>query len=192
MKARLRKRILIVPALLIIVILLAYHFSYPIKLNWATLPNDIADYYSQYHHDQPNPSIALYSGVEIGRKAYYLIGIGEDLGAVTMEKGITGRYKFTHLSYGSGNFLDGIIEDNGRKYVLFGGRDSTAQISRITARIGGQSYELTLPNESEHFLLYTEINSQVEDAHVDRNYLAFYNKNGEDITNHYSLSGGGI
>lgn len=192
MKARLRKRILIVPALLIIVILLAYHFSYPIKLNWATLPNDIADYYSQYHHDQPNPSIALYSGVEIGRKAYYLIGIGEDLGAVTLEKGITGRYKFTHLSYGSGNFLDGITEDSGRKYVLFGGRDSTAQISRITVRIGGQSYELTLPNESEHFLLYTEINSQVEDAHVDRNYLAFYNKNGEDITNHYSLSGGGI
>ena len=81
---------------------------------------------------------------------------------------------------------------NGRKYVLFGGRDSTAQISRITVRIGGQSYELTLPNESEHFLLYTEINSQVEDAHVDRNYLAFYNKNGEDITNHYSLSSGGI
>ena len=45
MKARLRKRLLIIPALLIIVILLAYHFSYPMKLNWAALPDDIADYY---------------------------------------------------------------------------------------------------------------------------------------------------
>lgn len=192
MKTKIGKGIVIVLILLIIIVLSVCHFSYPIKWNEDTLPENIAYYYIQSHNDQQVPSIVLFNGVEIGRKAYYLIEVGEDLGSVTLERGWNGRYKFTHLGYGDGNFLDGIIEDNGRKYFLFGGRDMTAQISRIEVYIDGQSYDLPVPNEADHFLLCTEISSWAEDNHVDRDRLTFYNKEGEDITELYSLSGGGI
>ena len=48
------------------------------------------------------------------------------------------------------------------------------------------------PNPGDHFLLCTEIDSRTEDNHIDLARLAFYNREGEDITGLYDLSGGGL
>ena len=109
-----------------------------------------------------------------------------------MRRSLTGRYKIEYLRYGDGGLRDAIVESEGKKYLLLGGRDLTARIARMTVSIDGRSYELENPNPGDHFLLCTEIDSRTEDNHIDRDRLAFYNKEGEDITELYDLSGGGL
>ncbi len=188
------KRIAILLILAVICACAGYHFSYPIELDRATLPAHIQDFYNRGRSAASSPAVILYDGVSIGRKEYALIEIGEDLdlGSVTLERGLTGRYKITRLGYGGGSFLDGIVEGGGKKYLLFGGRDITSQISKITVRIDGLTYELYTGGAKDHFLLYTEIDSRVEDNHVNRDHIHFYNESGADITERYNLSGGGI
>ena len=84
------------------------------------------------------------------------------------------------------------MESEGKKYLLLGGRDLNARIARITVSIDGRSYELENPNPGDHFLLCTEIDSRTEDSHIDRDRLTFYNEEGEDVTELYDLSGGGL
>lgn len=193
MKAKAAKGIAIVLILLAICALAGYHLSYPIKLDTAALPGHIKDFYNRGRSVEFSPTITVYDGVGIGKNEYYLnlIELGGALGSVTLEKGLTGRYKFTSLSYGSGNFLTGIIESGGKKYLLLGGRDITRQISKITVLIEGQVYELHT-EAKDHFLLCAEIDHRPEDCLVDRNYISFYNEKGEDITELYNLSGGVI
>jgi hypothetical protein len=186
------KKIVIFFILIAICILAGYHLSYPIQLNMDTLPEYIQEFYSKGHSSAATPVVKLYDGVSLGRKEYYLIEIGEDLGTVTLEKGLTGRYKITHLSYGDGNFEDGIIESNGKKYLLFGGRDISSQIFKITVLVDGQTYELGDGEAKDHFLFYTEIDGYGEDNHVDRSNIGLYDENGTNITERYDLSGGGI
>jgi hypothetical protein len=171
---------------------IGYHFSYPIELNMLTLPNHISDFYNRGHSVKDSSAVVLFSGVGIGKNEYYMVEIGEDLGYVKLEKGLTGRYKISHLGYGDGNFRDGIIENNGKKYLLFCGRDITSQISKITVLINGQTYEMDIPKATNHFFVYTEIDNHVEDKQVNRDHINFYNDKAKDITELYNLSGGGI
>jgi hypothetical protein len=192
LKAKTIKQIAIVPVLAAICVLVGYYLSYPIKLNTDTLPEYIQEFYSRGRSSVSAPIIQVYDGVSLGNKEYYLVEVGEDLGTVTLEKGLTGQYKITHLSYGDGNFEDGIIESNGKKYLLFGGRDITSQIYKITVSVNGQTYELGDGTAKDHFLFCTEIDGFVEDNHVDRTTISIYDENGENITERCNLSGGGI
>ena len=185
-------RVAAVLILAVICVAIGYHLSYPLKLNIVTLPKHIQDFYNRGRIANQAPTIVLYDGVGIGNKEYYLVEIGEDLGSVTLEKGLFGRCRIHHLSYGSGNFLDGIIKSGEKKYLLFGGRDYTSQISRITVSIDGLVYDLYVPKAKDHFLLYTEIDNRAEDNHVNRGTVVFYNEKGDNITGLYDLSGGGI
>lgn len=182
---------------LIIIILLAsttviYYFSYPIELSETTLPEYIEDFFIHGNGAEQPPDILLYNGISLGSKEYYLIEIGEDLGYVSLEKGLFGRYKINCIGYGGGNFREGIVESDGKKYLLFAGRDISAQISRITVSINGVNYDLFTQDSQEHFLVYTEVDYRIEDTHVSRDDIIFYNESGENITELYDLSGGGI
>lgn len=193
MKANIPRGIAIILILTAICTFVGYGISYPIELNMVTLPENIKEYYNRGKTVEDSPAIVLYSGgVSIGKEEYYLVEVGEKLGSVTLEKGPIGRYKFIHLGYGDGNFLDGIIENEGKKYLLFGGLDTTSQIYKITVLIEGQTYDLYTETVKDRFLLCTEIDRYVEDSHVDRGHIRFYNEKGEDITEFYDLSGGGI
>lgn len=171
---------------------IGYHISYPIKLNMATLPQYIEEFYDRGRGAEALPEITLYDGVGIGNKEYYLIEVGEELGSVTLKKGPFGRCKILYLRYGDGNFLDSIVESGGKKYLLFGGRDVACRISRISVSTDGRTYELDLGKATGHFLLYTEIAGYAEDSHVDKGKVLLYDEAGEDITELYDLSGGGI
>lgn len=170
----------------------AYHFSYPMELNLATLPEEVASFLNRESEDWDPSEITVYDGVALGNREYYLMEIGEHLGSVALKRSLTGRYRIEYLRYGGGGLRDAIVESGGKKYLLLGGRDLTARIARITVSIGGRSYELENPNPRDHFLLCTEIDSRTEDNHIDLDRLAFYNEAGEDITGLYDLSGGGL
>lgn len=182
--------------------------SYPIKLNLATLPEYISQWYSRGQEPELRHGITLYDGVELGNRSYYLLEIdegesGQQFGYVTLEKGPLGRYKILHMGYGGGSLFDGVIEADGKLYFLLGGRDPGERIFRVTAVLGGQSYEFEIPRESGHFLLYTEIaggsgladmgtDTVKEGSHADRGEITFYDRQGGDITSLYNLSGGGF
>ena len=169
-----------------------YHFSYPVELNMVTLPKEIVAFHNRESEDLDPSEITVYGGVSVGDREYYLLEIGEYLGSVTLRRSLTGRYKIEYLRYGDGGFRNAIVESEGKKYLLLGGRDLTARIAGIAVSIDGRSYELENPNPGDHFLLCTEIDSRTEDNHIDLARLAFYNREGEDITGLYDLSGGGL
>lgn len=169
-----------------------YHFSYPIELNMVTLPKEIAAFHNRETEEWDPSEITVYGGVCLGEREYYLMEIGEYLGSVTLSRGLTGRYRIEYLRYGDRGLQDAIVESEGKKYLLLGGRDLNARIARITVSMDGRSYELENPNPGDHFLLCTEIDSRTEDSHIDRDRLTFYNEEGEDVTELYDLSGGGL
>ncbi len=169
-----------------------YHFSYPVELNMVTLPKEIVAFHNRESEDWDPSEITVYGGVSVGDREYYLMEIGEYLGSVTLRRSLTGRYKIEYLRYGDGGFRNAIVESEGKKYLLLGGRDLTTRIAGIAVSIDGRSYELENPNPGDHFLLCTEIDSRTEDNHIDLARLAFYNREGEDITGLYDLSGGGL
>lgn len=169
-----------------------YHFSYPVELNMVTLPKEIVAFHNRESEDWDPSEITVYGGVSVGDREYYLMEIGEYLGSVTLRRSLTGRYKIEYLRYGDGGFRNAIVESEGKKYLLLGGRDLTARIAGIAVSIDDRSYELENPNPGDHFLLCTEIDSRTEDNHIDLARLAFYNREGEDITGLYDLSGGGL
>lgn len=170
----------------------AYHFSYPIELNMATLPEEIAAFHNRESEDWDPSEITVYDGVALGNREYYLMEIGEDLGSVALKRSLTGRYKIEYLRYGDGGLRDSIVESGGKKYLLLGGRDIAARIARITVSIDGRIYDLENPAPRDHFLLCTEVDSWTEDIHIDKDRVAFYDADGENITALYDLSGGGI
>lgn len=170
----------------------AYHFSYPIELNMATLPEEIAAFDSRFDSGGEFPAVTVYDGAGIGNREYYLIEINGELGSATLKRSLTGRYKIECLRHGAGGLRDAVVESGGRKYLLLGGRDGGSRIARITVAIGGQSYDLGIDKPRDHFLLKTEIGRQADDNHVDRDKVWFYSRDGEDITGLYDLSGGGI
>lgn len=170
----------------------AYHFSYPIELNLATLPEEIAAFINRESEDFDPSEIRVYDGVALGNREYYLMEMGEFLGSVALRRSLTGRYKIEYLRYGDGELRDAIVESGGKKYLLLGGRDLNARIARITVFIDGRSYELENPNPKDHFLLCAEVDSRIEDSHIDKDRVTFYDEAGEDITGLYDLSGGGI
>lgn len=169
-----------------------YHFSYPIELNLATLPGEIAAFHNRESEDWDPSEITVYGGAGVGDREYYLMEMGEYLGSVTLKRNLTGRYKIEYLRYGDGGFRDSIVESGGKKYLLLGGRDNAARIAGIEVTVEGQTYELENPVPRDHFLLCAEIDSRTEDNHVDRDKIRFYGADGEDITGLYDLSGGGI
>lgn len=170
----------------------AYHFSYPMELNLATLPEEVASFLNRESEDWDPSEITVYGGVSVGDREYYLMEMGEYLGSVTLKRSLTGRYRIESLRYGDGGLRNAIVESGGKKYLLLGGRDPAARIAGITVAIDGRCYELENPNPGDHFLLCTEIDRRTEDNHIDLDRLAFYNEAGEDITGLYDLSGGGL
>lgn len=192
MTAKTAKRAAAVLVLTAAVFAAAYHLSYPIELNMATLPEEIAAFHNRESEDWDPSEITVYGGVSVGDREYYLMEMGEYLGSVTLKRSLTGRYKIESLRYGDGGFRDAIVESGGKKYLLVGGRYLTARIARITVSIDGRSYELENPNPGDHFLLCTEIDSRTEDNHVDLDKVRFFDADGKDITGDYDLSGGGL
>lgn len=192
-----RTALVLAAALCVSALILAYLFmSYPIKLNMATLPRYLSNWYSHGGSAAPH-EFTLYDGVELGKWSIYLLEMdecesGQRFGYVTLERGPLGRYKILRMSYGDGSLYDGIIESGGKKYLLLGGRDPGERIASITVVLSHQTYELNIPKEQDHFLLYTELDPAVKESHVDRGELTYYDSLGEDITELYNLDGGGF
>ena len=163
-------------------------------LDVATLPDHICDFYSIGMPKRLSPSVHVYDGVELENTTWYLMEIGEDLdlGYVKLERNFLGRYKIVRLSYGGGSFYDGVVRSGEKDYYFFGGRDVTGRITKITMTQNGETCTMENAEGKTHFLFCTELSPQLGDYDFDRSALRFYDKDGNDITSEYDLSGGRI
>ncbi len=177
--------------LLLAVMAVIYHFSFPIEADCSNLEERIKDFYNRGYSVEYSPTIKIHNSVTLGNSKYLLIEIDEDLGSVVLAQSVTGRYKIERLGYGSGNFREEIIESEGKKYLLYGGRNTSLEIASITFTLDGFTYGSDIPEETR-FLVYTEIDSRIEANHLDLDSLRIYNTQGEDITEKVDLSGAGI
>lgn len=176
--------------LLIAIIVIVYHFSFHVKEDCSNLAECINDFYNRGYSIKYSNDIKLYDSVVLEKKQYILIELNGQLGRVVLVQGITGRYKINELGYGGGNFTEEIVDSNGKKYMLFGGRNTNLEISRITYTLEGQNYSMDIPM-SKRFLVYTEVDNRMKLTYIDLDSLSFYNAQGEDITEKVDWNGVG-
>ena len=104
-----------------------YQSAYPIAPDRSNAAECIQDFYLHGSTAEP-PVVKLYDAVTLGDRTYVLLELGEnlDLGRAILERSLTGRYRVAGLGYGGGSFRDEIVETDGRKYLLLGGRNTGA------------------------------------------------------------------
>ena len=192
------KRVLKVVAVGILVLLvcwaIGYQFEYSYDLNMVTLPVEIGKMYNKGYEREKLPNVDVYDGVGVGNKEYYLFEIGEEiqLGTVTLEKGWNGRWKIDWLSYGGGNFRNSIVEADGHSYLIFAGSDIGRKIATVQVTVQNREYTLQVAGHDGNFIMCEEVYLTDEENHVLPDAIRFLDIDGNDITEQYDRSGGGI
>ena len=73
------------------------------------------------------------SGIELNNKDLYFIAyVQEDIVVVKLKQGIFGRFKYLGMSYTDADFVNGVVESKGNKYLLVGGRNTNNEIAKIS------------------------------------------------------------
>lgn len=79
------------------------------------------------------------------------------------------------------------MEHDGKKQLLFGGRNTFFKTSSVCFTVNSFSYEMKIPDKNRFLVLY-EIDGFAQDAHLDLNKLFFYDSAGQTITNRIYFS----
>ena len=170
-----------------------YQRSYPIDPDQGNLAAGVEDFYLRGRPEQDPPLAILYgeAAVSLGDRTWILWEVGEnlDLGRVILEESWTGRYRVAGLSYGGGNFREEVVEEDGRKYLLFGGRNTGQRIASAACTLDGEPYAVQIPR-ADRFLVWTEVDPDTETEHMDLESLRLYDAAGTDVTAAYLESGG--
>lgn len=187
--------------LLVLCVLIIHHFTYPIEIDssessgqlsledTAALAAEIVEFGSRQEY---RPTVELYSWVRLGHNVYYLMELDGQLGYATLSRGLNGGYRLDSIHRGTGDFREGIIVDNGTKYLLMAGRNNEPRIAKITAEMDGIVYEFIVDNDTNHYFFCVELDPQPNSSDLNRGNIVFYDSEGNDITDAYVLMGGGF
>ena len=137
-------------------------------------------------------AVELYSWVEFDGTVYYLAELSGQLGYARLSKGQNGGYQLDELGRGTGDFREMIFGLNGTKYLLMGGRNKEPRIAKITAAIDGIVYEFTVDDTADHYFFCVELDPQPSSSDLNRGNVFFYDREGNDVTDSYVLTGGGF
>ena len=173
--------ILILAALAAAMGLRLYRNAYPIEPDGSNLEAHAVDYLNRgREHPDPGP-LKLYSSINVGDRRWTLMEWGENLGMLRLEKGLNGRYKLAGASYGTANFQEWVVEADGGKYFLLGGRNTGYHIGQVTVTLSGREYHMDIP-EGERFFTAVEVDSRTEENRAAPESLRFYDRAGNDVT----------
>ena len=131
-------------------------------------------------------SYSWFNTIGLGSKCFAMFEITNPSGElmlceVELKEGNNGKYKIDSVRYGDGNFRERIVDQDGKKYFLLGGRNTALLIAKVSVEIEGESYILDIPNK-ERFFVYTEINPKTSENHILPDKITFLNNAGEDIS----------
>lgn len=192
-----KKRIKLVLGAIVLVAICAvagYFRTYPIKLDLVTLDWEMIGEIKR--EGEPAPDVEfLGRAVYLDRNGWYLINIDGKFGYVSYERGPFGRHRLRNVGYGDGDFRNGIIESEGKKYLLFSGLDPREEVDKISVEVQGFTYDLFTREVSSDlptspFLLCCEVDPNIKAKTVNLFDITFYDENGNNITANYELSGG--
>ena len=128
----------------------------------------------------------------VGSRTYVPLELDGQLGYLQLSRGFTGRYKLDHSSHGTGSFCNGVVTSGGERALLFLGRNGDGRIARaVFSPEGGGPYALDVP-ASPVFLVSAPVEDTVPIEPVSIAEITFYDKQGQDITEEFDLSGGDI
>ena len=165
-----------------------YQTSYPVDPDGGNLAECVEARYLRGQPRDTMPPYVLYGGaaVTLGNRTWMLWEVGEnlDLGRVILEESWTGRYRVTGMSWGGGNFLEEVVEADGGKYLLLGGRNTGARIASASCTLDLAPYTVEVPRE-ERFLVCAGVAPDAESGHIDLESLRFFDGAGVDITVEY-------
>lgn len=175
---------------LLIMIGVSYAAAYPIKSDFSNLKEGIVSFHKRGNQSGSSLSVEQYNAIELGKKAYVLVEVDGGLGCVTLAKGLTGQYQLEYMRYGETAFREGVVESEGKKYLLVAGKNPSLNIASITATFAGTEYTLEVPEE-EIYLVYTEVDANVEADRVGLENFKFWDAQNQDITEELNIEGGG-
>ena len=167
--------------LVVLAVILLYTLSFPVKADNSNLEDQARRFLSRGQTVALKEPIEIYDALSIGNQKFVLVEIGDELGEITLVRGLAGGYKIQSAGYGMGNFWEKVVEIGGQKYFLIGGRNSWLTLGSIEVKFSGLEYTVAIP-EKERFFVYTEIDQNTEDTHADQDAMRFYNRGGEDFT----------
>jgi hypothetical protein len=178
--------------LLVIVVAVGYHFSFPVKDDCSNLETYIDEWLNRGRGDAYSHNITLYDPVTFGNLTYIPMEVDEEIGYVLLKRSITGRYKISHSAHGSGSFRNGIVKIGDQKYLLLMGRNTFGKITKVKFTIDvNHEYEIDVPKQKV-FLEYTEVDNDVQIEPVILDKITLYNAEGREVTSEFDLSGGSI
>ena len=175
-----------------IAIIIVYHLSYPIHADQSNLNASIQQWLNRGNRVQRTYNIQRFTPVTPGKLTYIPVEVDEVLGYILFEKGIAERYKITRSSHGTVSFRNGIVDVDGEKNLLFMGRNTFGQISKVKFIVDtNHEYELIVPKQNV-FLVYTAVDNDISIGPISLEKMTLYNSEEQDITLDFDLSGGSI
>lgn len=174
--------ILVISLLLVAV---GYMHYYPIKDDTAEL--------QQIIENEFGVNAERFTGIGLNNKDFYYFVVAKDnIAVVRMKMGMFHRFRYESMSYTGANFVNGVVESKGDKYLLVGGKNPNHEIEKISFTLDNIPYEIDLANPGNTFFEYIQIDNRSVDDHIFLENTILYNSSGEDITATIDTSSGGV
>lgn len=123
---------------------------------------------------------------------YYFVIAGDNIAVVRMKMGMFNRLRYQGMSYTNTNFVNGLVESRGNKYLLVGGKNPNHEIQKISFTLDKVPYEIDLVNPGDIFFEYIQLDNKTFENHIFLDNTVLYNAKGEDITATIDMSSGGL
>lgn len=135
----------------------------------------------------------IVSGIGLNNQDFYYFAVAEnEIAVLRMKRGLFNRFRYEGMSHTDANFVNGVVDSKGNKYLLVGGRNPNHEIEKMTVTLDNIQYDIDLVNPGDSFFEYIQIENETIDNHVFLDNTTLYNADGEDITASFDISSGGV
>ena len=176
--------------LVVLLILLAggslYYRSYPVEADHSNLKEYVETFLNRGNDLPLNYEVELFDTYTVSRETYVLMELhdgrnSDQLGYVRLERGLNGRYQIAGTHYGTGNYWEKIVRQDGEAVLLIGGRNAYFGIETIRVSVAHEEYDLAVP-AGDRYLVAVSVEDSEGEGHVLPENIRFYAADGTDLT----------
>jgi hypothetical protein len=149
------------------------------------IENKIAHYLSNSKFNDGTGKISAEYQCNIDDRKYVLFYINKKLAYAELKKGLNSKYKIISVTKDIDMLRTEIIKTNKSKYLFVAGKNADLQINYIKAKIGVDSYKVTIPKVN-YFISYCPVPSWASLAE-DPNTVRVIDKKDNDITDNVRI-----
>ena len=177
-------------AVAVLLILLAaggvYHRSYPVEADNSNLQEYVEASLSRRTALPSEYTVELFDAHTIGKERYVLMELRDGrnndfLGYVRLKQGFNGRYKVAGCHYGTGNYWEELLWQDGSAVFLIGGRNAYFGIETIRVHVAHEEYVITVP-AGDRYLAAVPVKAPEGQTHVLPEDISFHAAGGSDVT----------